>query len=67
MPTEKPRPQCKDRDCDAFFPVEIKGTFVSHQELKEHGWIEIDGDIYCPKCALWNLGQCLSDLKRVTR
>lgn len=64
MPTEKAKPQCKDKDCDAFFPSEIKDIFVSKQELKQYGWIEIDGDIYCPKCALWNLGQQLGNLLR---
>ena len=59
MPENKTRPQCMDNSCSEFFPVEIKRTFVTDSELKEHGWIDIDGSIYCPKCATWNLGQQL--------
>lgn len=67
MLTKKVKPQCKDQDCDAFFPGKIEGTFVNNKELKQHGWIEINGDIYCPKCALWNLGQQLGNLFRFQR
>ena len=60
----KTKPQCKDNNCGKFFPGEIKDIFVSYSELREHGWIEIDGNIYCPECANWNLGQYLGNLLR---
>jgi len=62
MAETKPRPPCYDPDCRVYFPVEIKGIFVSDAELREHGWVVINHRIYCPKCAIWNLAVRLNHI-----